>query len=191
MILSTDYLKNNMDEIIKHPYNYMILSMKDIVDSDTFSSFEYGLNILYARNVFEMVNQLWRNMGVKRELDVSIFNEVTDAIYSQKPFSEKQIKEYFTVMKEFEGVVKAFRSFNGELETVCIDSDIELMLLGWSFDWQKQTVNSDKLHSCDGLVDQYSDIKWKYFEGEIDLKKFLSQVDKLFNEAKKSNGKAA
>ena len=189
MVLNSEILRNNPKVLADNHFNYMVLDVSHVVDSEMYDRFEYSLNITNARNAFEMINQLWKDLGVKRELDVSIFNPITDAIYSEEPFTDKQLKHYFSVMKEFEETLTAFRSFNASLDNVFIQDRIEMVLMGVSLKTQEN--NSKKLEAHEGVGDRFGSAKYNYYNGKIDYKTFLSLTKDIFKELEEPGEKAA
>lgn len=180
MVLNSEILKNNSRVLADNHYKYMILDVAHMVDSEMFDRFESSLQILNVRNAFEMINQLWRDMEVIKELDVTILNPVIDAIYKQEPFNQEQLKQFFTTMKEFEKALRAFRPFNAALDSVFINDEVEMFLLGISLDVQK--ANKEAIENHEGISEKYNNAKYEYFEDKTDYKTFISTLEDLFKD---------
>lgn len=180
MVLNNEILKNNSKVLADNHYRYMVLDVAHMVDSEMFDRFESSLQILNVRNAFEMINQLWRNMQVKKELDVTILNAVIDVIYNHEPFSQEQLKQFFTTMKEFEKALRAFRPFNAALDSVFINDEVEMLLLGISLNVQK--ANKEIIEKHEGISEKYSNAKYHYFEDKIDYRTFISTLEDLFKD---------
>ena len=189
MILNSEILRSSSKLLADNYLKYMVLDVAHMVDSEMFDRFEHSLQILNVRNAFEMINQLWRNMEVKKELDTSILNPVIDAVYKQEPFNPEQFKQFFTTMKEFEKALRAFRPFNPALDSVFIDDEVEMFLLGVSLDVQK--ANKKEIEKHEGISEKYNKAKYFFYEDKTNYKTFISTVKDIFKDLEEPGDKAA
>lgn len=189
MILSTNYWKENISEMKKKDYNYLVLKVEHLDYSDDRKPFENGIQILSLCTSLRMANEFFKKMGMNKEFNFSILFEVQKAVLNDQAFSLEKLKEYFKLMKEVEDFARASQNLFPGADHLYVDSATEMILIGFSQKLQSELEQQNE-RKFGFLCDEFYSLSVEVLEGEKSVEAFSRESKKLCEDYLKAEKEA-
>ncbi|HEY9222324.1 MAG TPA: hypothetical protein VIO43_12200 [Lutibacter sp.] len=176
MVISNEYLKRNINDYLKNPWNYLVLDVEHLRE-DT-QKLEWVLDIVNVINDSERLKKLCKDLNSDLVIENSILLEVIQSIYSEVPFNEDQLLRYYKLLSTLNKCYDILMPFS---EIHCTLSDvIELNLLGINFSEFKRLSEENKSK----LPGEYSDYLYRNDVIHSNPKSIIKEVKKIVSKYK-------
>lgn len=177
MLLSQDYLLNNISKIQEESFQYLIVGTKNYEYRKDKDFLEPGIEIANLCNIIRMVNDTLVKVGAER-IEFSILGEVLTAIYTGTPFNEDQLKDLYTLELKIEKTAKALESLSPMMEEFFVPSETIKSVIGFDFNKQFEfkEVDEEAFNICD---DKYFEVHNELLEEKISLQEFKKKALEL------------
>jgi len=175
MILSEEFWKKNLDKMIKRPYNYVVLDSSSYDYPDDKDMLSPGIGIINLCNTLRMMNSLFEEIGNTERIDFSIMGNVLTAIYTDTPFDDKQLEDFFIFNRKLEKLARAFTAISHMMEHVYVSGDVVMLLIGFNLKKQKMFKEMD-----DGFIEEkFYTLHSKAMNDEMSVNNFKKAALKL------------
>lgn len=184
MILSSkDIYQNIAKEILASPHSlhrkYGILDISHLPGDTARAKFDYAIEILDMLYFYYEVNNVFKKLGFKKEIDPSILYETITHVFQDKPFSDEQLTRYFQLKREFKHITDSMGNIL-DYEDYMISWEVEFNLLGLTYDEYKRA--EDDLQ--DSLFDNYATSSYKMEIDQWSIDEFIARAKELLNPIK-------
>ena len=161
MVLSSDYVKRNFNEIKEHSYNYLFLNVKSL--NEQTETIERTVEVLGLLNEVNRIKQLCKELNSKVELDDSILYDVIKAIYNNEFLDDTQLVNYIKLKVQLMEIYDVMYSFAEIGCSLC--SLTEYFIFGFTFKEQEKLSreNAFKLEEefNDAFYNNYTELSAK------------------------------
>ena len=179
MVVPHDYWTENILKIQEESYKYALLRTEHLERADMEEQFFYNLQVLNMLSTLTYSNKMFQSMGSKKRFNMNILFDVQKAVLNDEPLSLKKAEVYFKLMAEFEVFVNEAKKLSPDIADIYIDTDVEMLLLGFTF--KKQAlIKSDKERGK--LGDLFFKLKYECIEGKISFKDFYEEASETFED---------
>jgi len=171
MVLPTSYVKINLNDIKEHTDNYMVFSTKRLNFSEDKKRVGCAMEAVMLCNSLKWANNLYKEMGSKKRLNVDIIFEASKAVLMGRAFTDDELYQFYQTMREILAFGNAIEKFN--TDDLFLSYELEFFLLGISLKNQKKNTDKEK-----ELHEMYGDAK---FSG-LDLDSFIKEAKRISKE---------
>jgi hypothetical protein len=171
MVLPTSYVKINLNDIKENAGNYMVFNAKHLNFSEDKKRVGCAMEAVMLCNSINWANNLIKEMGSKKRLNVDIIFEASKAVLMGRAFTDDELYQFYKTMREIEAFGNAIEKFN--TDDLFLSYELEFTLLGVSLENQKE--NTDKERE---IHEKYGDAK---FSG-LDLNSFIKEAKRISKE---------
>jgi hypothetical protein len=161
-------------------YNsFIVLDATSILYEDEKMNFGYTIEILNVIRITKLINKMCAGFKSSFTIDSSIYYNAISNILEGNPFTGSELERFFLVSKLKEEFISFSRSLAYIEDDFYFPYEVDFMLLGVDInihDALDETVKGE-------LHDRYGDLKCIMNCGEIEIKDFISQAQKMFIDA--------
>lgn len=192
MILSKSYWTKNTSKLVKENHNYVVIDVEHFQYHHEQKRFEYTIQIMDVCNTLRNANDMYKKLGINKSFNFNILYDVAKATVSEEPFNNKQIKEYYKLMAEIEVFAIGIQSFYGGTDSLMIDTEVELLLLGVDHNKQSKLLDIDEKGQHH---DDFHNLRGQVLTGDKSVDVFINEVADLIEntlrQANKDNDREA
>ena len=152
---------------------YRILDISHLSDEADREKFNYSIEILDVMNYYSKINDMFKKLGFKKEIDYSILLEAITYLLQDKPFSDEQLTRYFQLDLEVNHITGSMDMIV-EYEDYMISYEAEFILLGLTCEKYLKAKE-----------DLQNDVFDKYARNLFKMEKKIWSIDKFITEARK------
>jgi len=156
--------------------DYLVLEKANLGYADDIKKFSYAIEVLGVINTIHQTNKLKKDLNNNGCVDPDIFYKIIEAIFTEKPFTNTQLIEYYDVLKKLQTVSHILVKFKEIV--IYIPIEVERFLLGLSFEKQRNL----KDFQIQLLDEKIEAITYKKELGIIDSKEFVKKAKNIITE---------
>ena len=176
MVLNNELLVDHSGMVKSNYRNYTLLATGHYDFKADKNVFEEGVQIWNLCNCIRIANKFLLKSKISKPIDYCILYSVLEAIETDKPFSDDELKDYLVFNQKMEQLCKGLGAIAPSyVEVMFIDSATDLTLIGYSKDKQNkfQQLNDE---AWDEAVDNMFRLKIDALKGKIPLDKYKPRV---------------
>ena len=180
MLVNVD-LKTH-DEIlnVENSYrDYLILDTRKLQYKKCKDKFKNAIEVLDLINTLHWANDFYKKAKSDIIVPTDIFYKCMDASFTDKPFSDSELIEYYNTAVLMEDFFMTIINFK-QIDTY-ISYDLELTLFGLSYDAHKKLSEKEKENVHENYGNLYCDLRIR----KIDVTSFIEKVKALISKLKK------
>lgn len=180
MVLSADYVSTNIEDIKRRTHSFKVLKTEHLQFEEDEKRLDQGIYIANLCNSFTMLNDFFEGAGISKKVDFSILNSVLGAIYTNTPFTDEELENFFAFNREIESLAKSWQNISPALtEHIFIPSEVEMILIGFDL---KQQIHLENMDKTGQVYEEFFNLKWNAINEEITVKEFKKQaLNLLYN----------
>lgn len=175
MVISKNYWSENFKKFADEKHNYTVLDISHIGYAEDRDRLDNSIYVLDYCNMIAWVNDFYNEMNINKRLNEVIMFDVLKSLYTGKAFNDKQLKDYFKLLRDFSELEGQIKKLNSHFEALNIPSEVEFMLLGLSNEDQKEL--GDTIVS--NLNSDYVPVLVQMLTKEVALEDFIKKAKEM------------
>lgn len=180
MTISREYWVKNLTQLANKSHNYMVLDTEHLGYSDDEERFRQGILALDVCNTIAWANDLYRKLNINKRFNDAIIFDVMKSLYTGKPFTDKQLQEYYKFQQQFHEFEHHMKRFYAHIESMTIGSETEFVLLGLNWEEQEELGST----TVKDLNSRYIGLFVQFLDKEIIMDNFITQAKELIEDVK-------
>lgn len=158
--------------------SFIVLDANSILYEDEKKNFGYTIEILNTIRITTLINKMCSGFKSSFNIDYSIYYKAISNILEGIAFTDSELESYFLASQLKEEFISFSRSLAAIEDNFYLPDEVDFLLFGINM---KVYYNLDQETQGD-FQDKYGDLRCSMSCGEIEIKDFLSQVQKMFIE---------